>query len=173
MNPLVLMVGALVVIFFLLKMKPATYQDPADEPRTREQLRDFILGKTKRSVYYDGGRIFTNHAENQVIGLQDRYRFGKMFELAAKSESGELPLSNGDRIAPHSRAHGLSAGKGADQLRINILQEYGIDIATMEDLEVGDEEFIARRKAELIEEIQKGWTPDDDGDSSPDLPTEG
>lgn len=96
-----------------------------------------------------------------------------MFEVAAKSPSGELPLSNGDKIAPHSRENGLSAGSGADSLRINILTEYGIDIATMEDLEVGDDDFIIQRKADLIAKIKQETNPTDDPADTEDFPTEG
>jgi hypothetical protein len=156
---------AFILIGLLLVFRKKLPKAPhPDDPRTREELRALILGKAKRTVYTTQTGYTTNKAENRVIGLQHHYKFGKMFELAAKAPSGELPLSNGDKIAPHSKAHGLAAGRNADKLRINILKEYGIDIATMEDLEVGGEEFITRRKAELIAQIEK----DSDSPSDPD-----
>lgn len=164
-----------VVFYHFNKNKNNPPRITKDTVPSREHLRELILGKRKRAIINTRYGFTTNDHETRAIMYKDHYRFGKLFEMASKSPDNTLKLSNGDSISPHSREHGLESGRSADRLRINVLKEYGIDIATMEDLEVGDQEFIARRKAELIAQIEKDMDKPDKDPSDPfgNLPTEG
>ena len=129
---LIMALLALGLIVFMARQKKST----TPPELTRDRIKALILGTAKSTVYTtrNGYRVDENEARYTMFKHQ--YRFGKMFEQASLTPENELKLQNGDRIAPHSREHGLQAGKNADQLRLMVIEKYGIDLETMEDLDI-------------------------------------
>lgn len=158
---LLLTLGLAVAGYNFLNTKPRLPKE--DEEPNRDRIRDLILGKAKAQIFYSGTSISVHRKEANYLGLQHRYKFGKLFELAAQQPEGRLPLNNGDQIAPHSREHGLESGKAADQLRAMVIREYGIDLENMEDLEI-DPASSAHKKAERL----LSFTSPSDLDNLPD-----
>lgn len=121
----------LIIAFFL--KRPKKLSSPPE--LTRERIRDLILGRASRTVITTRSGFATYGNETQYTMMKHQYLFGKMFEAASLTPENKLKMSNGDTISPHSREHGLAAGKSADKLRSFVIKEYGIDLETMEDLE--------------------------------------
>ena len=100
---------------------------------SREHIRDLIKGKVKPRVAHNQNYSKTHDMEIAYSMYRYQYQMGKMFELASQSPSNKLNVSSGVVIAPHSREHGLSSGKNAELLRLRVMEEYGIDLDTLED----------------------------------------
>lgn len=100
---------------------------------SREHIRDLIKGKVKPRVANGYSHSKTHDQEISYSMYRYQYQMGKMFELASKSPNNQLNVSSGVVIAPHSREHGLNSGKSAELLRLRVMEEFGIDLETLED----------------------------------------
>lgn len=120
------------------KKKKGPSQTSREYELTRSDIRALILGKRKVRVYYSRSGIEADSRDAEYRILEDRYHIGKLFGQASATPENKLELANGDSISPHSREHGLDAGRHAAALRKRIIAEYGIDLETMRDLENED-----------------------------------
>lgn len=125
-----------VLVYLMLKKKK---KGPSPTSReyvlTRSDIKELILRKRKSRIYYTNSGIEADARDLEYVMLHDHYFYGKLFGQASATPENKLLLANGDSISPHSREHGLAAGRHADALRKRVLSEYGIDLETMKDLE--------------------------------------
>jgi hypothetical protein len=156
---LLLLLGGLLGFLFISRKK-TLIPSPED---SRQRIKNLILGKAKAKVYTTNSGFRVDDEEILYTMWRHQYMFGKMFEAASKSPEGELKLVNGDKIAPHSRKHGLDSGRSADKLRAMVILQYGIDLATLEDLEE-DEATAQDRKNKALLSIKASL------EDAPDLP---
>lgn len=132
---LVIVIGA--VLWLLAKLIEG-FMRP-DPPKKRELTRDLkrrlILGKEKATIYPTKRGFKVDDDEIRYTMLRHQYYFGNLFGQASQTPNNTLQLSPMESITPHSREHGIEAGRSAEYLRQRVISEYGIDLATMTDLE--------------------------------------
>lgn len=97
---------------------------------SRERARELILGKGAKARKINGE---VDEQELHFVMLKVRYEIGKAFGMAAKTEKNSLMMDNGDFIRPSTREHGLAAGESAEEMRLEVIREYGIDLEDLTD----------------------------------------
>lgn len=120
-----------ILLFISLFSQDASPKD--NYSLSREHIRDLIKGKVKPRVAHNGNYSKAHDMEIAYSMYRYQYQMGKMFELASQSPNNKLNVSSGVVIAPHSREHGLNSGKNAELLRLRVMEQYGIDLETLED----------------------------------------
>lgn len=110
-----------------------------NKPEDLEIIKKLIKHELKGRVRRDSYKVEANRQDIKFLMYKDQYMTGKLFEMASLSQSNKLRISSDMVIAPSTREHGLNGGKAADQLRDYVMKEYGIDLATMEDVVIETE----------------------------------
>jgi hypothetical protein len=107
----------------------------SSQEASRQRIKNLILGKEEIKVYKTELGFRADEKEVIYTMWRHQYKIGKMFEAASRSPNRKLELGDKYIISPDSREHGLESGRLADKLRAMVILQYGVDIATLEDLE--------------------------------------
>jgi hypothetical protein len=117
---------------------------------TRQRIKNLILGKGDIKVYRTERGFKADEKEVIYTIWKHQYRVGKLFEAASRSPDGKLDLGGSHVISPDSREQGLESGRFADKLRAMVILQYGVDIATLEDLEEDEATAQDRKNKALL-----------------------